>query len=61
MSTERDAKEYLAQAEKLRTYTSWFGGNKQEEAAEYFNKAGNTFKLLKMCISFLAVIQGINM
>ena len=52
MSTEKDAKNYLAEAEKMANYKGWFGSNKMEEAADTYNKAGNAFKLLKMCMSF---------
>ncbi|ORZ02166.1 soluble NSF attachment protein [Syncephalastrum racemosum] len=44
--SERQAQELLQQADKRLNGWSWFGGgNRQEEAAELFEKAGNTFKL----------------
>ncbi|KAI8368306.1 soluble NSF attachment protein [Radiomyces spectabilis] len=44
--SERQAQELLQQAEKKLNGWSWFGGgNKEEEAAEIYEKAGNTFKL----------------
>ncbi|KAF7732374.1 hypothetical protein EC973_005270 [Apophysomyces ossiformis] len=44
--SERQAQEFVQQAEKKLNGWSWFGnGNKQEEAAELYEKAGNNFKL----------------
>ncbi|KAG0182123.1 hypothetical protein DFQ28_000759 [Apophysomyces sp. BC1034] len=44
--SERQAQELVQQAEKKLNGWSWFGnGNKQEEAAELYEKAGNNFKL----------------
>ncbi|KAI9312211.1 soluble NSF attachment protein [Dichotomocladium elegans] len=44
--SERQAQELLQQADKRLNGWSWFGsGNKEEEAAELYEKAGNTFKL----------------
>lgn len=45
--SEREALQIIAEAEKAGAYKSFFGGNKNEEAAELFSKAGNQFKLLK--------------
>jgi len=45
--SESEAIEYLKEAEKASNYKSFFGGNKNEEASELYNKAGNQFKLLK--------------
>lgn len=48
--SERQAQELLQQADKRLNSWSWFGGgNKEEEAAELYEKAGNTFKLAQRC------------
>jgi alpha-soluble NSF attachment protein len=49
MTTERDAIDCLKEADKLAKYTGWFGGNKQEDAADMYNKAANAFKMAKKC------------
>ncbi|RKP03143.1 hypothetical protein CXG81DRAFT_9913 [Caulochytrium protostelioides] len=43
--SDRDAAQYLEQAKKKATATGWFSGNKLDEAADLFAKAGNTFRL----------------
>ncbi|KAF9413749.1 hypothetical protein BGZ94_000634 [Podila epigama] len=46
--SEREAQELVAKADKKATSSSWFfGGNKYEEAAELYTKAGNIFKMAK--------------
>ena len=45
--SEKEALEYLKEAEKAALYKSFFGATKTEEAAEFYNKAGNQYKLLK--------------
>ncbi|CDS06203.1 hypothetical protein LRAMOSA08731 [Lichtheimia ramosa] len=50
--SERQAQELLQQADKRLNSWSWFGGgNKEEEAAELYEKAGNTFKLAQRSYS----------
>lgn len=48
-NAERDALNLLREAEKKENYTGWFGGNKLDEAAELYARAGNNFKLAKKC------------
>ncbi|CAO3662152.1 unnamed protein product [Umbelopsis ramanniana] len=49
--SEQQAQEYIQQAEKKLNGWGWFGGgNKYEDAAELYAKAGNTFKLAKRWI-----------
>ncbi|KAF9906655.1 hypothetical protein EC991_000380 [Linnemannia zychae] len=46
--SEREAQELIAKADKKAASSSWFfGGNKYEEAAELYTKAGNIFKMAK--------------
>ncbi len=47
--SEKEAKKLLEDAEKLKDYKGWFGGNKMEEAADTYMRAANAFKVLKMC------------
>ena len=48
--SERQAQEFFQQADKRMNSWSWFGGgNDEEEAAELYEKAGNTFKLAQRC------------
>jgi len=50
--SEREAQELVAKADKKATSSSWFfGGNKYEEAAELYTKAGNIYKMAKRCKS----------
>lgn len=50
--SEREAQELIAKADKKVTSSSWFfGGNKYEEAAELYTKAGNIYKMAKRCRS----------
>ncbi|KAJ3085664.1 vesicular-fusion protein S17 [Quaeritorhiza haematococci] len=46
-TSEREAVQLLAQADKKAKQTGWFGGNKADEAAELYAKAANSFKLAK--------------
>jgi alpha-soluble NSF attachment protein len=48
--SELQAQDLLLQAEKKLNSWAWFSNNnKQEDAAEIFEKAGNTFKLAQRC------------
>lgn len=50
--SEREAQELIAKADKKATSSSWFfSGNKYEEAAELYTKAGNIYKMAKRCRS----------
>ena len=50
--SEREAQELIAKADKKAASSSWFfGGNKYEEAAELYTKAGNIYKMAKRCRS----------
>ena len=49
MTTEHECMELMRQAKKKAEYTSWFGGNRLDEAVELYTKAGNSYKLLKKC------------
>ena len=51
MSAESDALNFLNQAEAKLKSKGWFGlgSAKYDEAAEFFGKAANAFKLVKMC------------
>ncbi|KAJ1672822.1 vesicular-fusion protein S17, partial [Spiromyces aspiralis] len=42
-----EAQEILAKAEKKAQQRGWFSGPKYEEAADLYNRAGNTFKIAK--------------
>lgn len=45
-----DGNAILIEARKKATHKSFFGGNKMDEAADLFGRAGNAFKLKKQCI-----------
>lgn len=48
--SELQAQELLQQADKRLNSWSWFSsGNKEEDAAALYEKAGNTFKLAQRC------------
>ena len=47
--SETEAIKLMEKAHKKATQTSWFSGNKMDEAAELFVKAGNIFKASKKC------------
>lgn len=50
MSSEQQARDLIAQAQKKLTSWSFFGpSNKYEDAAELYEKAGNMFKLAQQC------------
>ena len=44
---ELEAFDLLEKANKKATATSWFGGNKFDEAAELYKASGNKFKQVK--------------
>lgn len=41
----------FAEAEKKSTQKGWFGGNKLDEAADLYGRAGNAYKLKRECTS----------
>jgi alpha-soluble NSF attachment protein len=48
--SEHQAHDLLLQAEKKLNSWTWFNSkNKHEDAAEMYEKAGNTFKLAQRC------------
>lgn len=48
--SEHQAQDLLLQAEKKLNSWTWFNSTtKQEDAAEIYEKAGNTFKLAQRC------------
>ncbi len=50
MSSEQQARDLIAQAQKTLNKWSFFGpSNKCEDAAELYEKAGNMFKLAQQC------------
>lgn len=50
MSSEQQARDLIAQAQKKLKSWSFFGpSNKSEDAAELYEKAGNMFKLAQQC------------
>lgn len=56
--SEHQAHDLILQAEKKLNSWTWFNStNKQEDAAEIYEKAGNTFKLAQRCL-FLYVLFG---
>jgi alpha-soluble NSF attachment protein len=49
--SEHQAHDLILQAEKKLNSWTWFNStNKQEDAAEIYEKAGNTFKLAQRCL-----------
>jgi alpha-soluble NSF attachment protein len=49
--SEHQAQDLLLQAERKLNSWTWFNStNKQEDAAEIYEKAGNTFKLAQRCM-----------
>ena len=49
--SEHQAQDLLVQAEKRLSSWTWFNStNKQEDAAEIYEKAGNTFRLAQRCM-----------
>jgi alpha-soluble NSF attachment protein len=50
MSSEQQARDLINQAQKKLNSWSFFGpSNKYEDAAEFYEKAGNMFKLAQQC------------
>lgn len=55
--SEHQAQDLLLQAEKKLNSWTWFNStNKQEDAAEIYEKAGNTFKLAQRCMFYINII-----
>lgn len=47
-ASETEAQELMAKADKKANSTSWFGGNKHEEAADLYARAANSYKMAKL-------------
>lgn len=56
--SEHQAHDLILQAEKKLNSWTWFNStNKQEDAAEIYEKAGNTFKLAQRCLFICLLLE----
>jgi hypothetical protein len=61
MSSEQQARDLIAQAQKKLNSWSFFGpSNKCEDAAELYEKAGNMFKLAQQCKIYICHLRFYN-